>query len=184
MLEDVLSLTAVARTEARWPHPPRPLRLAGSRRTHAAHGGPTLRSNSGVFSTIRPGWRTAASWTFCAASKAKRSPCAADAERRFHADRRHRRRYRAADGTAAVYPAPQADNRRSGARSGDVEIDASALYSQVVVDKAAARPATSATPCRIARRSRSRRSANVIPWRMAWPNWSPICNWLATSSRR
>ncbi len=76
LLDRVLGLPAVASHAARCPHAPRALRLDGSWRTHPAHRGQPCRSSCAAFSTTRPGWKTAASWTSCTASRARRWPCA------------------------------------------------------------------------------------------------------------
>ncbi|MCU0751620.1 MAG: DUF3375 domain-containing protein [Akkermansiaceae bacterium] len=66
LLDTILEHPAVASTE---PDP----RL---RRVHSSAPSPIYQNNSAVSSTIRRGWKTAASWTCCAASRRNPCPCA------------------------------------------------------------------------------------------------------------
>ncbi len=107
------------RTRARCAHPARSLRLDGSRRAYPANRGRSCRSSCGAFSMIRPGWRIAASWISCMASRARRWACA-----------RHQpsgsvmeiaetcRRHRPEHGATAVHTGDQAGDRQPGTAGG------------------------------------------------------------------
>jgi hypothetical protein len=76
---------------------------------------PSSRSSCAAFSTTRPGWKTAASWTSCTASRARRWPCATSSVKPRLAD------------LALV--------------AGEDDIDTTRLFDQIVVDKARLRSA-------------------------------------------
>jgi flagellar motility protein MotE (MotC chaperone) len=136
LLERVLALPPVLELRPRRAHPPGTLRLAGSRRAHAAHGRPALAAAAPL--SRRPGLAGESPHHGHPARHRSQGAGAA----RHAADgcgdehRRHRRRHRTADRAAAVHAGDQAVDRRCGARAGDEEVDAAVLFSQVVVDRA------------------------------------------------
>ena len=136
------------------------------------------RSNCGVFSTTRLTWRTAASWTSCAASKPARWQCATRAAGRFMKHRRDRGRHRAADGAAAARrrreaahrPPAHRGRRRGAGRRGPV---------LAVRRSQAELRSTCARRCRRALRSRWPSCSQPARCGRAWPNW-----WLPGTGER
>ena len=108
LLERVLALPPVAELKPDARTAPRPLRLAGSRRTYAAHGGAAVAAAAAL--SGRPGLAGEPPHHGHPARHrsqgAGAARCAAGG--RVHGHRRDRRRHRAADGAAAVHAADQA----------------------------------------------------------------------------
>ena len=188
-------LTAATRTRAdaarRWPrssptHAPGECTTTGWRPANTPSARwPSCRSSCGAFWTTRPGWRTAASWTSCTASRPRRWQCATQppaGEVMQH--RRHHRRHRVADGAAAPHAGDQTGDRRyrhwsrrSGHRCG----------SAVLADRDRQGAIDAAYPPRLAgsaRRSPCANCARRSRCNTAWPNWWPICSSPATPSGR